>query len=80
MQKSTFDAHTHTHCHFRSPCLLSYRFLLVFEGGPKLLQFNRDRRAGQLQGFDDITSIANLILSDEGVGIALEEGTRFRDV
>lgn len=58
----------------------SYRFLLVLERRPKLLQFRWDRRAGQLQGFNDITSIANLIFCDEGVGVTLEEGTRCRDV
>lgn len=54
----------------------SYRFLLVFERGPKLLQFRWDSRTRQLQSFDNITSIANLIFCDEGVGIALEEATR----
>lgn len=50
---------------------LSYRFLLVFERGPKLLQFWWDRRARQLQSFNDIASIANLILRDERVGVSL---------
>lgn len=49
----------------------SYRFLLVFEGAPELLQFRRDRRARQLQGLDDVTCVASLLLCDEGVGIPL---------
>lgn len=48
-----------------------HRFLLIFEGGPELLQFRRDRRPGQLQGFDDVSCVSNLILSDEGVGVTL---------
>lgn len=36
-----------------------------------LLQFWRDRRPGQLQGLDDISSVTSLILGDEGVGVAL---------
>ncbi len=69
----------HTGFLFQVPFPSSYRFLLVSEGRPKLLQFRRDGRAGQLQSFDDVTSITNLILSDEGVSVTLEEvvvGTR----
>lgn len=68
------------HHHFYIKCSSlnppsSYRFLLVFEGGPELLQLRWDQRARQLQGLDDVTSVAHLVLCDEGVGVALEGDT-----
>lgn len=79
MFKTECSLDTHTHC---IPRLFifpsSYRFLLVFERAPELLELSGDRRAGKLQGFDDISSIANLTLRDEGVGVTLGGDTRCR--
>ena len=51
--------------------LAAHGFLLVFEGGPQLLQLWGDRRPRQLQGLEDVSGVAHLVLCDEGVGKTL---------
>lgn len=59
-------------CFEADSIISAYRFLLIFKRGPKLLQFRWNWRARKLQGFDDVTSITDLLFCDEGVGITLE--------
>lgn len=72
LQLNTVLNTTHSFGLFHCLHIPSYRFLLIFKRHPELFQFRWDRRARQLQSFEDVPSIASLVFCDECIGKALK--------
>ncbi len=57
----------------------SYGFLQLFEVRPEQLELRRDGRSGQLQRFNDVSGVTNLLSGDEGVRETLPHTQRERE-
>ncbi len=58
----------------------SYGFLQLFEVRPEQLELRRDGRSGQLQRFNDVSGVTNLLSGDEGVRETLPHTQREREL